>query len=211
MNSIIDTDYLTLTNLLELFNLSFFGMQFTYLIFLLLGDRSETNKYCDFVEQGVGWITNVNSRLRFNDLVNAVRQFVNGDLPLQSMQQWRIQSEYHWCKEIESIISMLCDNLMNQERLYFILGAKLSWYNQLLDSENDPLPTISESEKSEFISICNALQFTKDQVDKIFQMFDVMTIESTVDQLSENHSINTKKMHAPHMLYEFIRKSLLLL
>lgn len=199
-------------NFLELFNLAFFGMQFTYLIFLLLGDRSETNKYCNFVEQGAGWITNLNSRLRFNLLVNEVRQFVNGDLPFQSMQQWQIQSEYSWCKEIESITSMLCDSLMNQERLYFMLGAKLSCYNQLLDSENDPLPTISESEKSEFISICNTLQFTKDQVDKISQMFDVMMIASNGNQLSvENYTINAKKMNAPIMLYEFIRKSLLLL
>lgn len=88
---------------------------------MLLGDRKEANKYCDFLEKGAGWITNLDSQLRFNLLINDVQKLVNSDLPFWSMHQWKIQSEYYWCKEIESITSMLCDSLMNQERLYFIL------------------------------------------------------------------------------------------
>ncbi|MBU5334299.1 restriction endonuclease [Anaerocolumna aminovalerica] len=191
-------------DMLTLFNLSFFGMQFASLIFSILGDRNETNRYCEIIEQGSQWIRNNNSRIRFLHLVEGVRKFVNGNLPFYLPQQWKLQSEYTWCKDIESIVSMACDSLLKNERLYFLLGAKLAYYNQRLDPTSVPLPTIDTSEKKVFMDMCNTFSFTFEQINYISELFDIMTQSSTVDDL-----FSFRKLNVPSELYEYIRKCLI--
>jgi len=55
-----------------LLNLAFFGIQFSYLIGLLLGDRKETASYCEILQNGLLWVSNPQTKER----INAVREFV---------------------------------------------------------------------------------------------------------------------------------------
>lgn len=197
-------------NLVTLFNLAFIGAQFSYLIFLLLGDRGETNRFCELLQDGAEWIKNTNTRQRFSELLSGVYKFVNGDLPCDILENHRISNEYYWCTEIEKIVSTVGENLDSKPRILFLIGIKLGYYSKLLDDNNDVV--ISANEKSSFMDLCRTFGFTDEQnqiiettLEPIFLSHPNLNAASP----SESHSFIRRRIVAPDHAYEYIRNLLM--
>ena len=201
------SSYLECGNIVALFNLAFIGTQFSNLIFLLLGDRGETNRFCELLQDGETWIKNQSARKRFSEFLQAVYQFVNGDLPWEILlQSHKNSNEYFWCCEIEKIVSTVGDNLPPKQRILFLIGSCLGYYSKKLD-ENDQL-TISEAAKDSFMELCQTWGFTNEQNQKIESLFEPMILPAP-ESLTEKFAYDSQKATAPSRVYDYIRELLM--
>lgn len=201
------SSYLEDGNIVTLFNLAFIGTQFSNLIFLLLGDRGETNRFCELLQDGEEWIKNQFARKRFSEFLHKVYQFVNGDLSWEILtQNHKNSNEYFWCCEIEKIVSTVGDNLPSKQRTLFLIGEYLGNYSKLLD-ENGQL-TISVAAKDSFMELCQAWGFTNEQNQRIESLFEPMVLP-VPDSLTEKLTYDSQKATAPSRVYDYIRELLM--
>lgn len=193
-------------NLLTLFNLAFIGTQFSYLIFLLLGDRGETNRICELLQDGAEWIKNINTRQRFFALLSSVYEFVNGDLPYDILDNPKNSDQHFWCTEVEKIVSTVGDSLEPKTRILFMIGAHLGHYSKVFGiNDTTVLPT---SKKDSFMDLCYSYGFTTEQGQNIEQLLAPMLLSSPDPSIalpSESYSAITRKICAPDAVYEYIR------
>lgn len=196
-------DFMEDENSITLFNLAFIGVQFSYLIFLLLGTRTETDKYCELLKDGEIWIKNPDTRERFSSLLKSVYQFVNEDLSLETLcQDHRKNNVYFWCREIEDIVLIIRENLPKKERILFNIGLNLGNYSKLFSENEDKI--ISEESKNNFINLCKRWSFTKDQIQKIENLFKPMLLPNPKEIL-----YSSLKEIVPFVIYEYIHDILI--
>jgi len=180
-------------NITSLFNLAFFGVQFSYLIDLLLYDRKETANYCEILQNGLPWVNNPQTRERLNANINAVREFVDG--PLRFDMRFENESAYYWCKEIESCVITVQDTLRNEELPYFITGKLLGSFNAILDSSER---TISEESIQYLLNVITKLNLSAEVFSRISEhAFEMAKISTPLN-------LDTKKVNAPTYIYEIV-------
>lgn len=177
----------------SLFSLAFFGVQFSNLIGLLLGDRKETASYCEILQNGLPWVSNIQTRERLNANINAVRKFVDG--PLNYNMCFENESAYYWCKEVESCVLTLQDVLGDEDSPYFVAGKLLGIYNSFLDSSEK---TISQEEVQFLLCIIKKLNLSTE----IFNRISEYALE--MSKPSEPLSLHSKKINAPSYIYDII-------
>lgn len=197
-------------NLVTLFNLAFIGTQFSYLIFLLLGDRGETNRICELLQDGVEWIKNINARQRFSALLSGVYEFVNGDLPYDILDNPKNSDQHFWCTEVEKIVSTAGDSLEPKTRILFMIGAHLGHYSKAFGM-NDTV-VLPANEKDCLMGLCHSYGFTSEQNQNIEQLLEPMFLPPPDFDTAlplESYSAITRKIQVPDKVYEYIRNLLM--
>lgn len=196
-------------NLVSLFNLAFIGIQFSYLISLLLGDRGETNRFCELLQNGAAWIKNDLTRQRFTNFLNGVYQFVNGDLPFDTSFSYKHSDEYCWCIEIEKIVSSAGDSLDPMPRTLFLIGTHLGHCSKVLGMNDTAI--LPPSEMDILIERCHSYGFTNEQIQNIEQILKPVLLSPPDPTAlpSESYSYIRKRIAAPDRAYEYIRNLLM--
>lgn len=184
----------------SLFNLVYFGAQLASLMELMLGDRGETARYCDFLENGSCWITNANTRTQFDMYLQGIRSTVMGDIPWEwSTNSLHNTDLYCWCQEVEKIIISLSGYLSREVQPYYTVARHLAEFTK---REGEGFTLVH---KEHFMKLCQDILLPKDCLQKISVCCDQMLPSPMSEHnILSDYTASTAKINAPFSIYDII-------
>lgn len=180
--------------LTSLLILAFIGSQISNLVNLMLGDRMETAKYCELLQNGAMWIKNKETQQRFVENLSCLRECVDGDLEYNNSFFTSPLNTY--CKEIENCIDTLIGTLNDIEKPYYFAGKILASWSKALDCNMNYV--ISKAQIDIFINTISDLPLNPVVYNQIVEKLNSTNINDKLDDF------DSRKYKLPFLLYDFL-------
>lgn len=183
-------------NYRTLFCLGFFSQIFADYIELMRFERNDALTYCDIVENGLEWVSNINTQSTIRIHLEAMRRYLTE--PLDLVKSFKKEDAYEWCMVIERSLISINGSLNNVSINYFRLGQYLGYFDKVLNFMNVPEKKITKLKFDEFVDILSNIKLN--EKDKDFIANDLKIITESDDE----NSLNSNKYGMPSRVYDYL-------